>query len=92
MIYFKKISGIHSLLVSGNDEQLFSFNLITCYFLNAIDRRGQTVRYTCPSEYFDAAIETAKATGVTLQEIHYFGDKEVYPFVVKNEHAGWVLK
>lgn len=84
---------VHRLLVSGTDDQLNSFHLSLCFRLNAIQRREQTVNYTCMSEDLDDAREIALETGVTLQEIKHDDDgNESYQMLVLGEHPGWASR
>ena len=74
-------------LVSGTDDTLTGFHLSVCMLLNAIERRGQTILYTCMGEDRDAALAEAKRTGVTMQESD--GTQEQWTTIVQGEHPGW---
>ncbi len=62
------MSEVHRFLMSGIDDQIRDFHLQVCAALNAIERRGQTMFYTCLSEDREMALETARQTKVTVQE------------------------
>ena len=83
--------GITRFLVSGSDEQLQDFHFAVCFMLNGIERRGETVFYTSYNEDRDQAIEEARRTGVTMQEIEFKfkSGKETYKMLVQGEHPGW---
>ena len=81
---------VHSLLVTGSDENLVKFHTLVLFALNSIDRRIQTVRYTCFDESLSLAVEAAKAAGVTLQKIERKGTVETYPVLVRGEMLGWL--
>ena len=84
---------VRALLVTGTDDQLHEFNLIVSGFLNAIDRRGQTIRYACMIEDRDAAIAAAQYAGTTLEEIlfthHGNETTEVYEVISQGDNDGW---
>lgn len=81
---------VHSLLVSGTNEQLYRFHLPLCMTLNAIDRRKETVRYTCFAEHLQEAVKVARSANVTLQQIDRDKDgNETYRVLVQGEHPGW---
>lgn len=72
---------VRRLLVTGTDAQLLDFHLAVCLALNAIERRGNTIAYTCMAESWDEAILVAKKVGATVQEIHGAGDSETYELI-----------
>lgn len=78
---------VHGLLVTGPEENLILFNLAVCMLLNGIDRRGQTVRYTCMGEDLPTAVEAAKQADLTLQEIRHEESGEVYPVLHEGSHG-----
>jgi hypothetical protein len=83
-------NAVHGLLVSGNVEQLYRFHFPVCMTLNAIDRRKETVRYTCFDEHLQIALTAAREAKVTLQRIdHDEAGNETYPVLVQGEHPGW---
>jgi len=45
----------HGFLVTGPDTNLMDFHFAVCLLLNGLDRRGQTVHYTCLGEDADLA-------------------------------------
>lgn len=75
------MSKVRRILVTGTDEQLIDFHLPVCMALNAIERRDQTVMYSCMAENWNDAIEVAKKTGVTVQEIIGAGATETYELI-----------
>ena len=84
------MSRVTRLLVSGTDDQLMHFHAAMCPLLNDIERRGQTVFYTCMKEDRDVAIEHGRNVGVTMQEMdedRTIGQK--WNTVVEGEHPGW---
>ncbi len=66
---------VRGFLVTGPDGELDAFHLRVFLTLNPIDRRGQTVRYSCMPEDAERALQAAKDTDVTLQEIVVVGHK-----------------
>lgn len=83
------MNGVFSLLVTGNNESLIKFHLSVFLCLNSLDRRKQTIRYTCMAERLPMAIDAAKVAGVTLQKIERVGVSEVYPTLVHGDMLGW---
>ena len=83
---------IRRLLISGNDSELMNFNLVVCMVLNLIERRKQTLFYTCMKEDFDFAVKAAEELGVTAQELKHENGEEIYQIVVQGEHKGWEKK
>lgn len=81
---------VHNLLATGSNENLVKFHTLVLFALNSIDRRIQTVRYTCFDESLSLAVEAAKAAGVTLQKIERIGTVETYPVLVRGEMLGWL--
>ena len=72
--------GVRRFLVTGPDDNLMRFHLAVCTRLNAIERRRQTVIYTCFAKDAAFALEAAERCDVTVQEIEFTdaGDEE-YP-------------
>lgn len=66
---------VKGLLVTGPEAALQEFHLRVCWLLNNIDRRGQTVHYSCMAEDLDTALAAAKNADVTVQEIVTVGRK-----------------
>ena len=83
------MNNVFSLLVTGNNESLVKFHLSVFLCLNSLDRRKQTIRYTCMAERLPMAIDAAKVAGVTLQKIERVGVREVYPTLVHGNMLGW---
>lgn len=75
---------VHRFLVTGLDEQLFAFHVPLCAKLNAVERRGQTVLYTCMDEDRELALEVARTVNATVQE----WDGEEWA-VIAGEGPGW---
>lgn len=84
-----EIQRVHTLLVTGNDDQLSDFNVYTCLWLNAIDYRGSTMRFTCMDDDLPWAVQCADAYSLTLQEIVYVDNLETYPVLVQGNMPGW---
>lgn len=83
---------VHRLLATGDDDQLDAFHFRARFRLNSIERRGQTVFYTCLAEDLADAIELAKLSGITLQEILPTSVKEdpaSYPVLAGDLERGW---
>jgi hypothetical protein len=78
-------NGVTRFLASGTDGQLTDFHLRVCFLLNAIERRGQTVFYTCMGEDREEALRAAGKAGVTLQELR----GQDWNVVVPGDHPGW---
>lgn len=83
------MSKVHSLLVTGTDDSLYTFHFLVCSALNAIERRGQTMCYTCLAEDLQLAKDSAQLYGLTLQEIVRVEGEETYPTLVQGKQAGW---
>jgi hypothetical protein len=60
--------GIHRYLVTGTDLHLMVFHHLVYRHLNAVERRGNTVLYTCFEADRAFALEAAKTAGVSVQE------------------------
>lgn len=60
------MNGVFGLLVTGSNESLVKFHLSVFLCLNSLDRRKQTIHYTCMAEHLPMAIDAAKAANVTL--------------------------
>jgi len=69
---------VRGLLVTGPDVNLMKFHFGVCFLLNGLDRREQTVHYTCMGEDADFALEAARKADVSVQEIIGAADKETY--------------
>ena len=84
---------VERFLVSGNDNQLNDFHNSACLALNPIERRKQTIFYTCMSDDAHSAIETAKACGVTLQQMDKTKEPdEVWIIMVQGDHPAWISR
>lgn len=83
------MNGVFGLLVTGSNESLVKFHLSVFLCLNSLDRRKQTIRYTCMAEHLPMAIDAAKAADVTLQRIDIVGFSEFYPTLVRGDMLGW---
>jgi hypothetical protein len=82
---------VHRLLVTGDDDKLRPFDLAVFRLLNFIERREQTVFYTCMECDHSLALTVARNVGVTVQEIHDAGEDETYETLVDNG-PGWQAK
>ncbi len=60
---------VRRVLVTGTDKQLMEFHLQVCGALNAIERREQTVFYTCMCEDWESAMNQAKIIGLEIKEL-----------------------
>lgn len=78
---------VRRFLVTGPDEHLFRFHQFVCLHLNGIERREQTVIYTCFAEHADFALKAAKRADVTVQEIEFINDGERYPVLCAGSHG-----
>ena len=82
---------VERFLVSGNDNQLNNFHNSACLALNPIERREQTIFYTCMDENVYDVIETAKACGVTLQQMDSNKEPdEVWNTIVQGDYPVWI--
>jgi hypothetical protein len=70
---------VRRFLVTAPDEQLVTFHLLVAMTLNGIERREQTVIYTCLAEHAAFAFLSAEQADVTLQELEIENGEEVYP-------------
>ena len=77
-------------LVSGTDKQLMDFHLSICMLLNAIERRGETVLYTCMGEDRETTLNVGRKSGVTMQE--WAEDTKKWNMIIQGEHPGWKLR
>ncbi len=83
--------GVHRFLVTGPDDALTRFHFIVAMNLNGLERREQTVFYTCLAEDVELALLTAKRFDVTLQELEIEDGAEVYPVRHLGSHGlTWV--
>lgn len=80
--------GVKRLLVTGDDDQLFRFHMTAALTLNGIERRGQTVIYTCMSGDFAWALEVGRQLDLTLEEI-VTGEGEGYRLLCGDASKGW---
>jgi hypothetical protein len=82
---------VRRFLVTAPDDHLQAFHLGVSFTLNAIERRGQTVFYTCMAEDAALPFEVAVLADVTLQELEIEADDEVYPVRHLGSHGlTWV--
>ena len=84
---------VRRFLVTGPNDHLARFHLAVAFTLNGIERREQTVIYTCFAEHAAFALEAAERTDVTLQELEIDqGDgEEHYPVRHLGSHGlTWV--
>ncbi len=80
--------GVRRFLVTAPDDHLQRFHLAVCMTLNGIERREQTVIYTCFEEHAAIAFLAAEQADVTLQELGMDDDgEEVYPVKRLGSHG-----
>ncbi len=88
------IDSVRRFLVTAPDDHLTRFHLAVALRLNGIERRAQTVFYTCMAEDADFALQMAKEADVTVQEIagqEIAGGEEAYPVRHLGSHGlTWV--
>jgi hypothetical protein len=84
--------GVRRFLVTAPDDHLHRFHLAVALTLNGIERREQTVIYTCFAEHADLALRVAEQADVTLQELEIADDgEEIYPVRRLGSHGlTWV--
>jgi hypothetical protein len=82
---------VHRLLATGTEEQLQDFHLHICLLLNSIERRRQTVFYTCLDQDYEFAKAAAAKTHVTVQEMQEKDgeEQEEWVIIVQGELPGW---
>lgn len=78
---------VRRFLVSAPDEHLVRFHQAVGQTLNGIERRQQTVIYTCFAEHADFALRAAEQADVTLQELEIVDDEETYPVRLLGSHG-----
>jgi len=78
---------VRRFLVSGPDDSLTRFHLAVCVRLNGLERRAQTVLYTCFAEDVAFALDVAARADVTVQEIAIVDDEETYPVRQLGSHG-----
>lgn len=69
---------VRRFLVTAPDENLTRFHFVVAMNLNGVERRQQTVFYTCMAEDAELARLAAEQFDVTLQELEIDGGEEVY--------------
>lgn len=67
--FWRSLMSVHRLLITGSDAVLWRFHLGVALRLNGLERRDQTVLYTCMEDDLPAVIEHARACGATLQRL-----------------------
>jgi hypothetical protein len=70
---------VRRFLATAPDDNLARFHLLVAFTLNGLERREQTVIYTCFGEDAAVAFLAAEQADVTLQELEFFGHDELYP-------------
>lgn len=82
---------VRRFLVTAPDDNLTRFHLAVALTLNGLERRQQTVIYTCFAEDAAVAFLSAEQADVTLQEIEIIDDDEAYPVRRLGSHGmTWV--
>lgn len=75
-------------LVTAPDDNLYQFHHIVALTLNGIERREQTVIYTCMAADAEYALFAAAKADVTLQELEITNDgQEIYPVRYLGSHG-----
>ena len=77
----------HGFLVTGPDTNLMDFHFAVCLLLNGLDRRDQTVHYTCLAKDRDLALAAARRADVSVQEIHGAAGTERYETLHTGTHG-----
>ena len=83
---------VRKFLVTGGTDDLWAFNIATSFACNFIDRRWDTLYYTCMGEDADVPIKAAEVHGVTLEEIKSVGDEEIYEMIHQGKLPGWAAQ
>ena len=82
---------VRRFLVTAPDQNLTKFHLAVALTLNGIERREQTVIYTCFAEHSAVAFLAAEQADVTLQELEIADGEEIYPVRRLGSHGlTWV--
>ena len=86
-----EIDRVRRFLVTAPDDNLTRFHLAVAVTLNGIERREQTVIYTCFTEDSAVAFLAAEQADVTLHELEIADGEEVYPVRRLGSHGlTWV--
>lgn len=87
---------VHRYLVTGEDDQRMAAWTSTAFYANWIEGRrtqgraaAETWIVTCFADNSEAFLATAKASGVTVEEIEGSGDAETYKLLVGEPGSGW---
>jgi hypothetical protein len=78
---------VRRFLVTAPDDNLARFHLAVALTLNGLERRQQTVFYTCMGEDAAVAMLAAEQADVTLQELEIADGDEVYPVRRRGSHG-----
>ena len=78
---------VRRFLVTAPDDNLRRFHFVVAMNLNGLERRQQTVFYTCMAEDVELAHLAAKQFDVTLQELKIADGEEVYPVQHLGSHG-----
>ncbi len=82
---------VRRFLVTAPDDNLTRFHFVVAMNLNGLERRQQTVFYTCMAEDAELALLSARQFDVTLQELEIANGEEVYPVRHLGSHGlTWV--
>jgi hypothetical protein len=82
---------VRRFLVTAPDAHLTQFHLLVALTLNGLERREQTVSYTCMAEDAEFALQAAELADVTLQELEIADGEEIYPVRRLGSHGlTWV--
>jgi len=82
---------VRRFLATAPDDNLQRFHIGVTMKLNGLERRQQTVFYTCMAEDVELAYIAAEQFDVTLQELEIENGEEVYPVRRLGSHGlTWV--
>lgn len=82
---------VRRFLATAPDDNLARFHFVVAMNLNGLERRQQTVFYTCLAEDVELALLAAERFDVTLQELEIADGDEVYPVRRLGSHGlTWV--
>lgn len=77
--------GVRRLLITAAEDSFWDFDVAVGWYVNPIERRGQTVFCTCMDEDYNLVLEVAKGCGVTVQE----KSGNDWPVVVQGPMEAW---
>jgi len=80
---------VHRYLVTAPEDQRIDMWRATGAFANWLDGREETFLVTCFDDNAQQFLDAARATKVTVQEIHGGDDTETYELLVGEPGTGW---